>query len=102
MSTPSGSPGTTAGVRLEATIRSRTATDPGVLQGLDVLPPLDGALHVLLTPGQLAAVVIGGYEVLVFAAHPIGPLDPSLIMDDATAQARLDERMAQIRGGRRS
>jgi hypothetical protein len=101
MSTPAGSSGTAAAVRLEATIRPRTAPDPGALRGLDVLPPLDGALHVLLSPSQVAAVVAAGYEVLVFAAHPVGPLDPRLIMDDATAQARLDERLAQIRSGRR-
>lgn len=102
MSTPSGSSGIAAGVRLEATIRPGAAPDPGALRGLDVLPPRDGALHVLLSPGQVAEVVAAGYEVLVFAAHPIGPLDPGLIMDDATAQAWLDERMAQIRSGRRS
>jgi hypothetical protein len=73
-----------------------------VLRGLDVLPPRDGERHVLLSPGQIAGVVSAGYEVLVFAVHPIGPLDPSLVMDDATARARLDEVLARIQPGRRS
>jgi len=102
MSTAAGSSDTPAGVRLEATIRPGTSPDPDALKGLDVLPPLDGALHVLMSPGQVVDVVTAGYEVLVLAAHPIGPLDPSLIMDDATAQAWIDDKVAQIRSGRRS
>jgi hypothetical protein len=102
MSTAAGSSGTAAGVRLEATIRPRTSADPDALKGLDVLPPLEGELHVLMSPSQVVEVVTAGYEVRVFAAHPIGPLDPTLVMDDATAQAWLDERVAQIRSGRRS
>jgi hypothetical protein len=102
MSTAAGLSGTAAGVRLEATIWPGTAPDPGALRGLEVLPPLEGALHVLMSPGQVAGVVTAGYEVRVFAAHPIGPLDPSLVMDDAAAQAWIDERVARIRGGRRA
>jgi hypothetical protein len=102
MSTATGSSGIAAGVRLEATIRPRTSPDPDALRGLDVLPPLEGALHVLMSPGQVAEVVTAGYEVRVFAAHPIGPLDPALIMDDAAAQAWIDDRATKIRSGRRS
>jgi len=102
MSTATGSSRTAAGVRLEATIRPRTSPDPDALRGLDVLPPLEGALHVLMSPGQVVDVVTAGYEVRVFAAHPIGPLDPSLVMEDAPAQAWIDERVAKIRGGRRA
>jgi hypothetical protein len=102
MSTAAGSPGTAVAVRLEATIRPRTSPDPRALRGLDVLPPLEGALHVLMSPGQVVDVVTAGYEVRVFAAHPIGPVDPSLVMDDAAAQAWIDERVAKIRGGRRA
>jgi hypothetical protein len=102
MSTPAGQSGTAAAVRLEAVVRPRTAPDPGALRGLDALPPLNGERHFLLSPGQIAGVVSAGYEVLVFAVHPIGPLDPGLVMDDATAQARLDEVLARIQHGRRS
>lgn len=102
MSTAAGSPGTGAGVRLEATIRPRTSPDPDALKGLDVLPPLEGELHVLISPSRVAEVVTAGYEVRVFAAIPIGPVDPALVMDDAAAQAWIDERVAKIRGGRRS
>ena len=55
-----------------------------------------------MSPGQVVELVTAGYEVRVFAAYPIGPLDPALVMHDATAQAWLDERVAQIRSGRRS
>ena len=55
-----------------------------------------------MSPSQVVEVVTAGYEVRVFAALPIGPLDPALVMDDATAQAWLEERVAQIRGGRRA
>jgi hypothetical protein len=99
MSTAAGSSGA-ARVRLEATIWPRRSPDPGALAGLDVLPPLDGALHVLMSPGRVADVVTAGYEVRVFAAHPIGPLDPSLVMDDDAAQAWIDERVALIQRGR--
>jgi hypothetical protein len=53
-----------------------------------------------MSPSQVVDVVTAGYEVRVFAAHPIGPLDPALVMDDDAAQAWIDERVAQIRGGR--
>jgi len=102
MSTAAGSSGTAAGVRLEATIRPRTSQAPDALKGLDVLPPVEGELHVLMSPSQVVEVVMAGYEVRVFAAHPIGPLDPSLIMDDAAAQAWIDDKVAKIRSGRRS
>ena len=102
MSTAARSSGTAAGVRLEATIRPRTSPDPDALKGLDVLPPLEGELHVLMSPSQVVEVVTAGYEIRVFAAHPIGPLDPALVMDDASAQAWIDDRVAKIRGGRRS
>jgi hypothetical protein len=102
MSTAAGPSRTAAGVRLEATIRPRTSPDPDALRGLDVLPPLEGELHVLISPSQVVEVVTAGYEVRVFAALPIGPLDPALVMDDAAAQAWIDERVAKIRGGRRS
>ena len=55
-----------------------------------------------MSPSQVVEVVMAGYEVRVFAAHPIGPLDPSLIMDDAAAQAWIDDKVAKIRSGRRS
>jgi hypothetical protein len=100
MSTAAELSGTAAGVRLEATIRPRTSPDHGALRGLDVLPPLEGALQVLMSPGQVVDVVTVGYEVRVFAAHPIGLLHPSLVMDDDAARAWIDERVAQIRGGR--
>jgi len=95
--------GNAARVRLEATIRPRPtrSPDPSLLHGLDVLPRLDGLLHVLMSPDQIAPVVAAGYEVRVFAAVPIRPLDPALIMDDATAQAWIDDKVAQIRGDRR-
>jgi hypothetical protein len=89
-------------VQLEATIHSGRSADPAALSGLDVLPRLNGAFHALMSPGQVVEIVAAGYEVRVFAAHPVGPLDPSLIMDDATAQAWIDDRVAQIRGGRKS
>src|SRR5215469_11323429 len=102
MSTGEGPSGSAVAVRLEATIHPRTSPDPEALRGLDVLPPLGEALHVLMSPSQVVEVVLAGYEVRVFAAHPIGPLDPSLIMDDAAAQAWIDDRVAKIRRGRRS
>jgi hypothetical protein len=55
-----------------------------------------------MSPSRVVELVAAGYEVRVFAAHPIGPLDPALVMDDAAAQAWIDERVAKIRGGRRA
>ena len=102
MGVAAGSSDSARRVRLEATIHSGRPADPAMLSGLDVLPPLNGALHVLMSPSQVVEVVTAGYEVRVFAAHPVRPLDPSLIMDDATAQAWIDDKVAQIRGGMES
>jgi hypothetical protein len=40
-----------------------------------------------MSAGQVVDVVTAGYEVRVFAARPIGPLHPSLVMDDDAARA---------------
>jgi hypothetical protein len=88
------------GVRLEATLRPLASSDPAAVRGLDVLPSIDGLLHVLLSPTDLVDVVSAGWEATVFAIHPIAPLDPALVMDDDAAQAWIDERLAIIEGRR--
>jgi hypothetical protein len=60
---------------------------------LDRVPDPEGGVRLLVDMDEAARLVGSGFEVTIVQAAPAGPLDPSLIMDDATAAAWLDERL---------
>ena len=60
--------------------------------GLDRLPDREGGVRVLIDADDATRLLEAGYEVRLVRALPVQPLDPSLVMDDESAQALLDER----------
>lgn len=60
---------------------------------LDRVPDPEGGVRLLVDMDEAARLVESGFEVTIVQAAPAGPLDPSLIMDDATAAAWLEERL---------
>jgi hypothetical protein len=88
-------------VRFEATVhsKSRGAAAKAVADlDLDRLPDLKGPVRVLVNADDVARLVAGGYEVRLLKAHPVQPLDPSLVLDDDTARTWLE---TQTRGLKR-
>lgn len=69
---------------------------------LDRLPDVDGKVKLLLTAEDAQRLLKQGYEVHLTAAIPVAALNPKLIMSDAEAQRRLEQRVKGIaqKGGR--
>jgi hypothetical protein len=88
----------TAAVRLEATVHPgerRVPLDAVADLDLDRVPDPDGGVRVLITADEAARLVEAGYEVHLLRALPVAPLDRSLVVDDQSDRAWLEE---QIRG----
>jgi hypothetical protein len=58
---------------------------------LDRVPDPAGAVRVVITAEDAARLLAEGYEVRLLRALPVRPLDSSLVMDDESAEAWLDE-----------
>lgn len=63
---------------------------------LDRVPDPEGGVRLLVDMDEAARLVENGFEVTIVQAAPTGPLDPSLIMDDAAAAAWLDDRLGGL------
>ena len=58
---------------------------------LDRVPDPEGGIRVLITAEDAERVLAEGYEVRLVRALPVRPLDSSLVMDDESAAAWLNE-----------
>lgn len=88
-------------VRFEATVhgKSRAAAAKMVADlDLDRVPDPKGPVRVLMDAEDAARLVAAGYELRLVKAHPVQPLDPSMVMDDEAARSWLE---SQTRGLRR-
>ena len=84
--------------RFEATIHhgDRQLALEGVADlGLDRIPDPDGGVRVLVTAQEAIELVWRGYEVRLLRVHPISPLNPALVPDDASVMEWLEQ---QVRG----
>jgi hypothetical protein len=59
---------------------------------LDRLPDREGGVRVLIDADDARRLLEAGYEVHLVRVLPVQPLDPSVVMDDASAEAWLEER----------
>lgn len=85
-------------VRFEATVsgREKVRLDEAVASlDLDRIPDPGGAVRVLISAAEAEMLLSRGCEVTLVAAHPVQPLDKSLVMDDEAANRWLDD---QTRG----
>jgi hypothetical protein len=62
---------------------------------LDRIPDPDGGVRVLVTAEEAIELVWRGYEVRLLRVHPISPLNPALVSDDASVMEWLEQ---QVRG----
>lgn len=65
---------------------------------LDRLPDPEGEMRLLISLEEAAMLTERGYEVRLLKAHPVRPLDGSMVMDDETAEGWLEERVRGLRG----
>jgi hypothetical protein len=88
-------------VRFEATVYpgagERSLSQVADLD-LDRLPDPGGETRLLVTADEAAMLAEQGYEVRLLKAHPVKPLDGSLVMDDKAAEDWLEQ---QVKGVRR-
>ncbi|RJF93167.1 hypothetical protein D3876_02040 [Sphingomonas cavernae] len=80
-------------MRFEATVHAKdmeTARDAVARLDIDRMPDAEGAVRVLVTADELARLLGEGCEVRLTHAHPVQPIDPSLIMDDKSAESWLE------------
>ena len=63
---------------------------------LDRVPDPDGEVRVVVTAEELERLKERGFEVRVVQDLPVKPLDPSLIEDDESVRAWIEERLAGI------
>ena len=85
-------------VRFEATIvgRDKARLERSVAElDLDRIPDPEDAIRVLISAAEAEQLLARGCEVRLVAAHPIQPLEKSLVMGDEAANRWLDE---QTRG----
>ncbi len=95
-----GRPPGEAGVRFEAKVLPgprRVALERVADLDLDRVPDPEGAVRVLISAEDAERLLAAGFEVLLVAAHRIGPVDPALIMEDKAALSWLEERTQGLR-----
>jgi hypothetical protein len=63
---------------------------------LDRVPDPDGGVRVVITAEDAARLLAEGFEVRLVRALPVQPLDSSLVLDDGSARAWLDEQTKGI------
>ena len=87
-------------VRFEATVHpgaTSPALDAVAALDPDRVPDPAGEVRLLLTVDDAVALVDRGYEVRLLAAHPVRPLDGTLVASDAATRRWLEQ---QVEGHR--
>lgn len=83
--------------RFEATIHPGDAGDADLARvadfDLDRIPDPEGTVRVLIDQVAMEELVRQGYEVRLYRAVPVQPLDPQLIAQDDDVRAWFDERI---------
>ena len=92
-------------IRFEATIHAgpRAKRENWIEQldrlDIDRLPDAKNEIRALLTPDDCVQLLEQGFEIRLYHAHPIRPLDPTLIETEDSVRRRLDD---ELRGLRRA
>jgi hypothetical protein len=85
-------------VRFEATIHASRKAGARSIDHLDIdrVPGPKGQLRALVTADECVQLLDLGFEVRLHHAHPVRPLDPSLIATDESVRRWLDEKLRNI------
>jgi hypothetical protein len=87
-------------VRFSATIHPDEKAHPNWMEKLDIdrVPDPTGLIRALVTPEDCVRLVNQGFEVRLYNAYPVEPLNPALIETDDSFKRWLDAKMASIKG----
>ena len=86
-------------VRFEATIHAgpRAKRDSWLEQldrlDIDRLPDPKGEIRALVTAEDCVQLLDKGFEIHLYHAHPVRPLDPTMIETDESVRRRLDDEL---------
>jgi len=94
-------------VRFSATIHAREQTeraDPNWMEKLhiDRVPDTTGLIRALVTHADCVRLVNQGFEVRLYAAYPVQPLNPSLIESDESFKSWLDQRIQSVKRSKKT
>ena len=87
-------------MRFEATIypgRQAQVKDWADHLNVDRVPDSQGVVRALVTVEDLVRLLEGGLEVRLFRAYPSEPLDPALIVTDASFKRWLDQQVNALK-----
>jgi len=86
-------------MKFEATILPGGKAEKNWADNLNVdrVPDSKGEVRALLTVEDLVRLLGDGLEIRLFRAHASEPLDPSLIVTDATFKRWLDEKLNPLK-----
>jgi len=85
-------------VRFSATIHASEQTERATPNWMDTLeidrvPDPSGLVRALLTPVDCVRLVNQGFEVRLYEAYPVKPLDPALIESEDSFKSWLDQKL---------
>jgi hypothetical protein len=89
-----------AKVRFEATIHAGpNLKSADLINWLDIdqIPDAKGELRALVTADECVRLLENGFEVRLHRAHPVRPLNPTLIETDESVRRWLDEQLKTIK-----
>jgi hypothetical protein len=88
-------------VRFEATVYPGPSGDLSRIDEIDVfrVPSPEGQIRVLAMPNELEHLLELGFELHLHRAHPIRPLDPTLIESDEGVQDWLADWYREVSRG---
>lgn len=86
-------------VRFSATIHAPANANPNWMDQVQVdrVPDPQGQVRALLTEADLVRLLDQGYEIRLYQAYPVQPLDPKLIESEDSFQRWLDQRIRKIK-----
>lgn len=93
-------------VRFSATIHASEQTqreEPNWIEKLDVdrVPDPAGLIRALVTHADCVRLVNQGFEVRLYQAYPVQPLDPALIETEDSFKSWLDQRLQPFKRSRK-
>ena len=86
-------------VRFSATIHAPANASPNWKDQVQVdrVPDPKGQVRALLTEADLVRLLDQGYEIRLYQAYPVQPLDPKLIESEDSFQRWLDQQIRKIK-----
>lgn len=93
-------PDSAATVRFGATIHAPSNAKPDWIEQLEIdrLPDPRGLVRALVTAADCVRLLDQGFEIRLYHAYPVQPLNPELIENDESFHRSLDKRLRKIKG----